>query len=973
MKELTKTYFLSIRKPNVLLSLIMCSYMMSYAQPSYYSNTVFTGGGTETSKPADINQDGIIDILLANGNLYWLENDGNENFTTHLVDNTSGNASNATFADLNNDGAMDIVATFASNGNQVAWYENDGNENFTKHIINSNVKFAFGLFAIDLDGNGTMDVIASGINETGFDWYDNDGSGNFIKKAVSTTVKGVNSIHAADLDNDGDNDLVITNSSFDDVFWFKNDGMENFTKMSLFSFSYNYTQDIYVDDVNGDGFLDIMMTSFLNNKLAWYRNNGNGTFTGFILSSNYWSPHSIYTLDWEGDGDIDFITTSLTNDRVITIWENDGNESFTRNNIVNNFPGKDARPIDIDGDGDTDIIGGKAGGVILFKACSSDTDGDMDGFVSDCDCNDGNADIFPGAPESCNGEDNNCNGIIDEQDPNFVDIIAPSEVLCNNPAVELDQDGQYIFTGSEVFLSGTDACSTVSFSSANPASVDCYDVGTVQVIVTAQDEAGNTATCTASVTVEDNILPQITCNDITVVLNDAGFFQLSLFEIFESGVDNCGEGWSLTASPNKMTCAHLGVTPVTLTAKSTVSGSNQTGNCIAMVTVLDEMDPYALCHDITVELDANGQATITPEDVDGIWESGSFFNSFDNCSVSLSIDVNSFDCSNLGLNPVTLTVTDPSGNAPTCVANVTVTEGASLPNGWESNDIGQTGMGNDYSYGPCGQVPEFTVSGGGNNATSTTTDNVAFTSTQLCGDGSITAKIESVSASGYGGLMIRETTDAGSKQVSVFSNMTNILRHETRYFANANKVVQSFFKPNPVWLQLQRQGDWIFSYYSFDGNNFQYIHAVYVPMQSCVEVGLASFSYLPNVQAEVVFSNVSVSGNNGGFSQNNDNISTPQNHTAGIPQNHNIITPNNLNLFPNPNQGQFSLQMNEPIKEAGTLTIYNHYGQQVYQQLVDAGSSQIELDLGQIPSGMYLLELRGEAAQPIVKRFTVSQ
>ncbi|MDV7397450.1 hypothetical protein RZS08_38970, partial [Arthrospira platensis SPKY1] len=72
--------------------------------------------------------------------------------------------------------------------------------------------------------------------------------------------------------------------------------------------------------------------------------------------------------------------------------------------------------------------------------------------------------------------------------------------------------------------------------------------------------------------------------------------------------------------------------------------------------------------DITVELDANGEVTITTADVDG--------GSFDNCTAAadlvLQININEFDCSNVGDNNVTLTVTDEAGNVNTCVATVTV-------------------------------------------------------------------------------------------------------------------------------------------------------------------------------------------------------------------------------------------------------------------------------------------------------------
>ena len=125
--------------------------------------------------------------------------------------------------------------------------------------------------------------------------------------------------------------------------------------------------------------------------------------------------------------------------------------------------------------------------------------------------------------------------------------------------------------------------------------------------------------------------------------------------------DNCGIA-SLDVSPNTFTCADVGLNTVTLTVTD-VNGNSST--CTATVTVEDSVPPVAVCMDITVQLDANGEATITGADVDG--------GSTDACGIaSLDVSPNMFDCSNVGPNTVTLTVTDVNGNSSTCTATVTV-------------------------------------------------------------------------------------------------------------------------------------------------------------------------------------------------------------------------------------------------------------------------------------------------------------
>ncbi|HPY68205.1 MAG TPA: hypothetical protein PLP03_08590, partial [Bacteroidales bacterium] len=78
------------------------------------------------------------------------------------------------------------------------------------------------------------------------------------------------------------------------------------------------------------------------------------------------------------------------------------------------------------------------------------------------------------------------------------------------------------------------------------------------------------------------------------------------------------------------------------------------------------LPPVAVCKDITVYLGTDGNVTINASDIDG----GSY--DPDGIIANIVASPASFNCSNIGPNNVTLTVTDNTGMVSTCVAVVTV-------------------------------------------------------------------------------------------------------------------------------------------------------------------------------------------------------------------------------------------------------------------------------------------------------------
>lgn len=249
-----------------------------------------------------------------------------------------------------------------------------------------------------------------------------------------------------------------------------------------------------------------------------------------------------------------------------------------------------------------------------------------------------------------------------------VDDIDPT-VATQNITVDLDPTGAASITAAQVDNGSIDTCGTVSLSVA-PSTFDCSDRGQNTVTLTVTDEAGNTATGTAIVTVRDVTPPNATASaSVTLNLNAQGQATLTAQQINAQATDNCA-GATVNISRTNFTCADVGA-PVNITVGATDAAGNTDPTPVTVaVTVLDPIAPTAIAITETLEvsLDIYGNASITPAQIDN--------GSTDNCDTTpnLALDVTDFTCDDLGNQEVTLTVTDPSGNEATATATVVVVD-----------------------------------------------------------------------------------------------------------------------------------------------------------------------------------------------------------------------------------------------------------------------------------------------------------
>ncbi|MDB4088877.1 hypothetical protein N9544_04545, partial [Flavobacteriales bacterium] len=168
--------------------------------------------------------------------------------------------------------------------------------------------------------------------------------------------------------------------------------------------------------------------------------------------------------------------------------------------------------------------------------------------------------------------------------------------------------------------------------------------------------------------------PTAVCQDLTLYLDSMGNVTLTLALLDGGSFDDCPDslGGGITLSgltQSTFNCSNIGGT--TLVGMTVTDNSGNSSFCQANITISDSIAPTAVCQDIVVNLDPFGNATITASMLDG--------GSTDLCGTpSFSASKTSFNCSDIGANIVTLTVTDGNGNSSTCTSTVTVLD-PSLP------------------------------------------------------------------------------------------------------------------------------------------------------------------------------------------------------------------------------------------------------------------------------------------------------
>jgi hypothetical protein len=368
-----------------------------------------TAEWTNKVEAADIDVDGDVDLLFANGGEYEhagrpeasrvFLNRGDATFTEatrQVFGGMVGTTRVIKVADVNADGVPDIVlgTTYGSQSRLYLGDKNGGWEDATSTHLPS-ARLSIGDLELgDVDADGDLDAVladwgsGSPMKNNGgvVQLWLNDGSGRFTDatKAQMPHLKVQFSwdLELVDVDNDWDLDVAVSCKMCPSSLLYDNDGTGQFTDataqhMPMFTNNYDFAPL----DLDGDGYLDLVTVNdgdATSSGLAEhvFRNDHDGGFDD--VTAEWWPPASnvgwddnvVVALDVESDGDEDFVIGSLDGpDRLLV---NDGTGALAVNNDI--FDGEQTLGTlgvaiaDLNGDRRVDIV---------------ESQGEMDGYTDE--------------------------------------------------------------------------------------------------------------------------------------------------------------------------------------------------------------------------------------------------------------------------------------------------------------------------------------------------------------------------------------------------------------------------------------------------------------------------------------------------------------------------------------------------------------------------------------------------------------
>jgi hypothetical protein len=282
---------------------------------------------TANASVADLDGDGALDIVLAKGrhsplmNRVLLNNGKGEFVATDLGSRPDRTYS-AVLGDLDGDGDIDIVVSNDAPDSKLV-YLNDGKGHFRVSGTWGEPEWPTRNATLaDLNGDGRLDIIAA--NRPGPSYVClNDGRGGFGRACTAIPAESATTIVPADFDRDGFIDLAVPHRDGGQSLIFFNDGHAGFARTKPFGPSISAARVGAAADLNGDGWPDLVVGDEKASTIFVYLNDGHGNLpSSFQLTDRSPVPYAMDIADMNRDGRPDIVIGYI--EAASAVFFNDG-------------------------------------------------------------------------------------------------------------------------------------------------------------------------------------------------------------------------------------------------------------------------------------------------------------------------------------------------------------------------------------------------------------------------------------------------------------------------------------------------------------------------------------------------------------------------------------------------------------------------------------------------------------------------
>jgi hypothetical protein len=316
-----------------------------------------TDGNPGNLAAADMNGDGIRDIIAGGDALHFLAGVGDGTFAADVTFPTGLGGNYAVVADFNGDGHADVASALFG-ASSIAVLLGDGAGSFAPTAYYPLAGQPVTIGVNDFNGDGHQDLYVPIVGSDGASVLLNTGNGTFGAAANFPAGTTPNAAVAADFDRDGFVDMALTNRMSGDISLLFGNGDGTFQPTQTIDYGGDNPVYLALCDYNKDGLADLTVLDTADHTATILEGDGNGAFPQSTAVPVPSGPHSCFVGDFDRDGGDDLAVVTVY-DKFISVLLRQftpTHASFdTPVTLSTGSPLSAAAAADLDNDGDLDI------------------------------------------------------------------------------------------------------------------------------------------------------------------------------------------------------------------------------------------------------------------------------------------------------------------------------------------------------------------------------------------------------------------------------------------------------------------------------------------------------------------------------------------------------------------------------------------------------------------------------------------